>query len=336
MHPIPSDRWLRAGLIAAAVAALPWPARAGDINLFGGPLTLTARSQDVHSPGGTVFDQSQVVSGALPGLGDKAEYLYLAPIGQNFSGRSTQIPRAFSSALAQADGLGGVGVSSWIAGDAVPASGGALDRLVAQASWSQDFTYPGSTRGTVSLHVEVPELVVGLIGVARNRDGFSATETAHAYVTLGSVITHADGSQSNGRSLEYGISLFEQQVPLGPGTFQNFADADFALDFGVPPKLSVIGSDSPQWKFDALSADLSVATLDFGDTLRLTYTLNATGSTVGGEHGYYAFVGDPFSAGGKGGNLVASVTAAAVPEPETWLLLLAGLGAITVRRRAGR
>jgi hypothetical protein len=299
----------------------------------GGALDLTAKVQDIHNPGGTVFSDSHGVTGAFADPKQSAEYLYLAPVGANFSGHSPAIHGAFASALAESDGNGGVGVSSWIGGSAVPGTP-ATDSLVAQAIWGQSFLYLGAADAKIDFHFEIPALIVGLIGVAPNRTVVSKTESAQTLVTLSSFITHADGTRTNGGSFEYGVRADEYQIPLGPGTFANHADIRITND-RFQNTLTFNGDTfDPEWTLAAVKGDVALGTLTFGDTMTWEYTLTATGSTLGGEHGYFAFIGDPFGVDIVNGNL--GVVTTPVPEPQAWALMVFGLAWIGWRRRVRR
>src|SRR5262249_49541373 len=155
------------------------------------------------------------------------EYLYLASKGDNLSGRSTNITGAFASALAESDGNGGVGVTAFIGGSPRNTNAAAIGQLVSPATWKQDFTYNGTLPAVVSLHLNIPAVQVGLIGVPPNRDSFSATETAEAKATLSTTIIHPDSSTSRGGSFEFGLRAFERQLIFTPGHFANFADVGF-------------------------------------------------------------------------------------------------------------
>jgi len=148
------------------------------------------------------------------------------------------------------------------------------------------------------------------------------------------VITHADGTFSQGGSFQFGLREFETQIPDGTGSFLNFADFD------------LIGTDSALFatlrenfvgavNIDAVSTIVTLGTLRTGDTLAYVYTLTASGTTHGFEHGYDAFLGDPFGAETVRDNLTVTVTPAssAVPEPNTLSLLLPGLAGIAAYRR---
>ena len=60
----------------------------------------------------------------------------------------------------------------------------------------------------------------------------------------------------------------------------------------------------------------------------MLFRSTAQGTTLGGEQGYVAFLGDPFGSDVTSGNLVLSTTS--VPEPATWVLSVIGLLCIVV------
>ena len=80
------------------------------------PLDLSANVIESIVPGGTVFHDSKPLFGATADPLQSAELLHLSDTGVNASGRSTNIPGAFASSLAESDGNGGVGVSQLIFG----------------------------------------------------------------------------------------------------------------------------------------------------------------------------------------------------------------------------
>lgn len=308
--------------------------------IVGAPIDLSAFVHEGLLPGGTIFEDAHSVTGALTTPKQSAEYLYHASQGQNLSGRSTNIPGAFASSLAESDGDGGVGVTAWIGGSPSNTNAAALGQPVSEATWKQNFTYNGSIPVSISLHLHIPALEVGLIGVAPNRDSISAAETVQAEATLEATIIHPDFSTSPGASFEFGPRAFERQLPLGLGVFANFADVEF---LGVNNSTQSLfdsftddGSDSnPRFSLDSVSADVNLGTLQPGDTVSHVYRLTAQGTTHGGEHGYMAFLGDPFGLDVTAGNLVLSTSSAAAPEPATWTLGLIGLVSV-VAMLAGR
>jgi hypothetical protein len=322
-----------AGALGAAVLAAAGPAAA--LSLFVEPMTFSATVEENLLPGGSVFSDTQVVDSGVPGSAESVDLLHSPALGQNFSGRSTQITRAFTSAQADVHGDGGVGVTNWVAGNPV-AGNFAVGQLAARTLWTQTFTNTGTDDIVLSLNFHIPGLQVGLIGVAPNRNSISATETAIAEAVLDSSINRSDGSFVKGRSFEFGLDLREYQVLLGPGTYSNFADVRPIIsgsDLGFDPFVSLRdnGSQStPVFTIDPLAFSFTLGTLHPGDILSYVYTLSASGTTLGGEHGYDAFLGDPFDLVASGGSL--SVSAEPVPEPGAAVLLLASLAALLARR----
>jgi hypothetical protein len=309
--------------------------------IVGAPIDLSAFVHEGLLPGGTIFEDTHTVTGALTSPKQSAEYLYLASIGENLSGRSTNIDGAFASALAESDGNGGVGVTAWIGANPSRTNPAAISQLVSQATWTQNFTYNGTIPASISLQLHIPALVVGLIGVPPNRESQSATETAEAKATLTTTIIHPDLSTSRGASFEFGMRAFEQQLISRPGSFVNFADVRFIGANNSTVSLFDSFKDNgdrfnPRFSLDSASTDVKLGTLQPGDTVSYTYQLTAQGTTNGGEQGYVAFLGDPFGVDVTSGNLI--LTANSAPEPAAWLLSVIGLAFIAVMlgaRRAG-
>jgi hypothetical protein len=81
---------------------------------------------------------------------------------------------------------------------------------------------------------------------------------------------------------------------------------------------------------NSASADVDLGMLQPGDSLTYVYQLSAQGTTHGGEHGFLAFLGDPFGQDIISGNLVLSVGSASVPEPATATLCVIGMVCIVV------
>jgi hypothetical protein len=321
-----------ATLLAGALAA--GQAMGGEI--VGAPIDLSAFVHEGLLPGSTIFEDTHSVVGALTTPKQSAEYLYLASKGENLSGRSTNIQGAFSSSLAESDGNGGVGVTSWIGGSPSNSNPAAVEQLVAQATWKQNFTYNGTIPAAISVALHIPALQVGLIGVPPNRDSMNATETAEAEATLEATIIHPDFSTSPGASFEFGLKAFEQQLIIRPGDFANFADVKFLGANNGTVDLFKSFKDNgdrfnPRFSLDSVSANIKLGTLEPGDTVSYVYQLTAEGTTHGGEQGFVAFLGDPFREDVVTGNLILStrdVPGTAVPEPTTWLLLIVGLGGL--------
>jgi hypothetical protein len=310
-----------------------------EFGVVGSPIDLSANVHEAILPGGTVFQDSKPLFGTAPDPKQSAELLHLSAKGVSASPRSN-INSAFASSLAESNGNGGVGVSQLLFGDPGAPGQNAVRQLVGQSLWTQTFVYNGSPAVDFTLHLHIPALEVGLIGVPPNRNSVSATETAEASARVDTVITHADGSFSKGGSFEFGLREHEIQLLSSPPVFTNFAVADFIStneplfdSFHCP---DFVNPDNPCFS-DPVSTDVNLGVLHTGDTLAYVYTLTAQGTTHGGEHGYSAFLGDPFGVEVVDGNLIVTVAPAAAPEPSTSALTLLGItGFLVWRRRAHR
>jgi hypothetical protein len=252
----------------------------------------------------------------------------------NASGRSTNISGAFASSLAESDGNGGVGVSQLIFGNPGDPDPAAFRELFAQSLWTHTFLYDGPAAHDL-LHLNIPTLQVGLLGVPPRRTGTSTTETAEADAKVDLVITHPDGTMTQG-IFEFGIREFERQIPSGTDIL-NIADKEI-LEHPNPllftPVLRFNGDDfNPTYTLDPVQLDLDLGIILPGDTVSWVYTLTAQGTTHGFERGYFAFLGDPFGGEPVSGNLTETIgAAAAAPEGNTSALLLLGFGGLLVRR----
>src|SRR5262245_18429896 len=322
-------------VLTACLAVVLMAGQAVGGEIVGAPIDLSAFVHEALIPGGTIFEDTHSVTGALTTPKQSAVYLYLASQGENFSGRSTNIQRAFASALAESDRNGGVCVTSWIGPNPSNTNPGAIEQLVSQATWKQNFTYNGTVPVPISLHLNIPAVQVGLIGVPPRRDEASVTETAEANATLTSTIIHPDLTTSPVTSFEFGMRAFETQLPSGPGPLFNFADYEF---MGVNDRTQHLFEDAfiikfidpfdPRFDMKPVSTDVQLGKLQPGDTVSYTYQLTAQGTTTGRAQGYVAFLGDPFGLDVTSGNLVLSI--ASVPEPATGILSVIGLVCIVV------
>jgi hypothetical protein len=272
--------------------------------------------------------------------GDRVEFLYHASQGENLSGRSTNIQSAFASASADQTLNGGVGVTSFIGGNPSNQDPTAVQHLTAQAEWARHFSFTGATSEVAFMEVVVPALEVGLIGVPSEATSISNTETAEADAKFDLTIEHNDGTENVGTIFEFGLRVFEKQVVSGPQLF-NVVDRTllgindetqhlFKLhDNGVP--------SNPRFFLDPVDYQFALPVLQPGDEVFFDYSLTAEGTTKGGEQGFVAFLGDPFSLDAKPDNLVISLApTTAVPEPATWVLTILGFGAVArfaTRRR---
>jgi hypothetical protein len=122
----------------------------------------------------------------------------------------------------------------------------------------------------ITLHLHIPSLQVGLIGVAPNRSAPSPAERAEASAKVDTIITHAHASIEKGGRFEFGLRAFERQLILGPGHFENFADMGFigAANTAIFNSFRDNGDPSePVFSVDSVSTDVRLGTLNTGDTL---------------------------------------------------------------------
>jgi len=319
--------------LAAPIAASISPFTSATLHA-GTILTIDLSANVIESivPGGTLFHDSKPLFGATAGPLQSTGLLHLSDTGVNASGRSKNISGAFASSLAESDGHGGVGVSQLIFGDP---GGSGVRKLVAQSLWTDTFLYTGPLAHDL-LHLHIPTLQVGLLGVAPRRTGPSATETAEADARVDMVITHPDGSMSQGL-FEFGLREFETQIPSGKDLL-NLADKEI-LENPNPlvftPHLTFNGDDfNPTYTLDPVALDLDLGVIQAGDTMSWVYTLTAQGTTHGFERGYFAFLGDPFGGEVFSDSLRETIVPSdtTVPEPSTSSLLLLGVAGLLVWR----
>lgn len=224
-------------------------------------------------------------------------------------------------------------MSAWFAGASVPSNPQAYDLLAAQAIWRGTFNYLGSVPANVVFHNQVPTMDVGLIGVPANRDGISKTESAQVTVSLSSIITRADGTVGAGKGFTLQLRMDEYQILLSPGVYENYG-ADSLIgdwDLFLPDLACNSSASKPECAVGPFGGDTTMGTLSFGDSVTWAYSLLTTGSTVGREQGYFAFIGDPFGLQVVEGNLAISISP--VPEPQAWLMMASGLLWLGRRRR---
>ena len=303
--------------------------------VFGFPLDMSVSTKDILRPSNTVVSQDSIPLFDTV-QGDSVKLLSPSSTGVNGSGRSTNIHSAFASSLAEAVGNGGDGVSQLIFGSPDPSGLDSVRELMAETLWTQTFRYDGTFPVDINLHLHIPEIQVGLLGVPPRRTGISDTETAVAGAILTSQITHPDLTISRGGGLEVGLNLGEVQFPSGSDIL-NVAQLETLGQTGMFGKAPVFSGDDfdPVYTLDSISTTVHLGTMHTGDILSFVYTLDAFGTTHGFERGYFAFIGDPFGVDVIGDNLQIEVTPAATDTPEastSWLMAL-GLTFVFLGRR---
>jgi hypothetical protein len=328
----------RVAVAAAALILFPGGtlyAETLPFGVFGFPIDISANVKDTLLPSGTIlFQDSKPLFDTVQG--ESTDLLHIST-GVNASGRSTNISGAFTSSQTGADGSGGAGVSQLIFGSPGGSGQDVVRQLVAESLWTQTFTYTGTFPVDLTLHLHIPSVQVGLLGVPPRRSSPSDTETANAGAFLDSLITHPDGTISKGGSLDFGMSLGEVQVASGMDLL-NLADLELLGQTGKFAKAPRFNGDdfNPSYIIDAVSIDVDLGTLHKGDIMSYVYTLTAAGTTHGFERGYFAFVGDPF-----GGELISDnlgvtvrlVDEATTPEASTSALLLLGFAGLLAWHR---
>jgi hypothetical protein len=298
-------------------------------------IDLSANVSEANLPGGTVFQDAKPLFDVPADPKQSAELLHLSTLGVNASGRSTNISAAFASSLAESDGNGGVGVSQLIFGSPGGSGQDTVRQLVAQSLWTDTFVYNGPPAHDI-LHLHLPTLQVGLLGVPPRRTGLSASETAEASARVDEVITHPDGTMAQGL-FQYGLREFEKQIPSGSDLL-NLTDTKL-LEHPDPltftPTLRFNGDDfNPSYTLDPVSLDIDLGVMQPGDTMSWVYTLTAQGTTHGFERGYFAFFGDPFGQDVITDNLTQTICASSdAPEAGTCALMLLGFTGLFVKRR---
>jgi hypothetical protein len=233
---------------------------------------------------------------------------------------------AFASSAGTSVGLFGVGVNGFFFTNSLPP-----DALLASVTFSQTITNNATTSVSVFADVIIPAPTIQLFGVG---DFFPAgvdprrDVRASVNASFLTKITHPNGTVVDGQPLDYGISLFRE--PISGALFAVDADGALLPRFEEPD--GSFGFQLPNLLVD----NLALAEIAPGDVLELTLDYFASASTGFGETGIFAAIGDPFDlrAGGVRFDLQVGAPTAAIPEPETWALLGAGLMVLALRRRA--
>ena len=326
--------------LAALAAVLAFVFSSGSLcaSPLDSPLMIDISSNVFESiiPGGTIFHDSKPLFGVTADPLQSSELLHLSDVGVNGSGRSTNISSAFASSLAESDGNGGVGVSQLIFGSP-GGSGDGVRQLVAQSLWTHTFLYTADVPGQVTLHLHIPDLQVGLIGVPPRRTGTSVSETAEASAEVDAFIMHPDGSGEK-LMFQVGLKEFEKQIPSGKDLLNIAVMSVIDTDGHLVGPVKFNNDDvNPTFSIDPLLVDVLLGNpVHNGDIVSWVYTLTAKGTTHGFERGYDAFLGDPFGVDVIRDNLVETITPADVPEASTCTLMLFGLAGLCAWGRQRR
>jgi hypothetical protein len=251
-------------------------------------INLSAFVHEAVLPGGTIFEDSHTVTGAPITPKQGVDSLYRASQWENLSGRSTQIQGAFASALAQSDGHVGVGVTAFIGASPSKTNPAAIGQLVSEATREQSFSSTGTVPASISLHLTIPTLEVGLIGVEPFRDSMSATETAEAKATLETTILHPDHSTSHETNFVFGVLAHESQNPLPTGGLSNIAVFDnLGANTNSASLFNSLKVNGTRGTLDSVSTDIMLADVQPGDTVSYVSQLVAQGTTHGGGTGIW-------------------------------------------------
>lgn len=160
---------------------------------------------------------------------------------------------------------------------------------------------------------------------------YASTPTSYGYTNVGDIT----GALTSG-SYEFYASGLQTVVP---GSFAY----DFFFQVGVPYiGLGVVAdlpSAGPRYNITGLTVDLysdggSVASADLADSMLFTLGTGdyiSGGGTLGAGNYYFHITGQ--AAGNLGGKFSYSASAVPVPEPETWAMLVAGIGLVGLQLR---
>ena len=331
-----SDRLTMNRNALAALAAALGPLFSGETAYAADPVAqpvdISANVIESIRPGSTVFHDSKPLFDTAFDPKQSSELLHLSDTGVNASGRSTNISSAFASSLAESNGNGGVGVSQLIFGSPGGPGQDVVRQLAAQSLWTNTFLYTGTPTVDVTLHLHIPTLQVGLLGVPPRRSGPSAAETAEARAEVDAVVMHPDGSGEK-FTFEAGLRESEKQIPSGKDLL-NLGVVDVIDTVGdLITSVKFNGDDfNPSYTVDPLLVDVVIGPVKTGDIMSYVYTLTAEGTTHGFERGYDAFIGDPFGVDVITDNLAITFVPS-VPETSTSSLLLLGIAGLVAWRQ---
>lgn len=194
-------------------------------------------------------------------------------------------------------------------------------RLVAQTEWSDSFTNTSGAAQSYAMSFSIGGFNAYLGGWTSNHATRDYRGAYEASILVNDVAVWSSGQVF---SLQNSTgSLSKSGVDIGTGT--------------ITP--AVEESDYWQYQLGGYSGTAALGSFAAGQSFNVKYVLRSIGYWSDPDGcsyecgGVSAGIGDPFTVGGSG------VSVAAVPEPETYALMLAGLGlmgGVARRRKAAR
>lgn len=230
------------------------------------------------------------------------------------------LPAGFVSAAFSGDRKGGVGTSGVII----------RDQTLGQARAT--FTEAVTNLSDEPVGMFVTYVIPGLEATIFPGSVIGNTNVqAFAAARLNATVLDASGAElSRDRIFTYELG----QAPPPPGGDGIFRSADLADEQGDGFLISAAGVRGVE--YGSFEGTRFLPTIPVGGTLIFEYQFEAAGSTISREHGFQAFVGDPFDLSAGGGFDIRLAQPSAVPEPATVVLVPGALVALLLARRGRR
>ncbi len=217
-------------------------------------------------------------------------------------------------AQAYGDAAGNIAVQ---AGFLAP-GGGPVDSLHAKTVWSSTVTNlsGGSQAYTFNFQIAPGGILAGA-DAAGTWNGGGMQASYNIKIMLGDTEIW-----SSGAALRVGKDEGTWHDDLTLSGFQLGRTFSTDITYGNCPGYG----NCAGYTFGSYSDQLNLGTFANNASFTVSYLMevNVAGPIV--ETGAYAVFGDPLNLNGEGGSMFGQVTA--VPEPETWAMLLAGLGLV--------
>jgi hypothetical protein len=225
------------------------------------------------------------------------------------------LPAGFVSSQFTAERKGGVGASGFVFDGQTSAT--------AQATYLQAILNLGDEdSGPLAIDYVIPGLEASIFPGS----AFGSEVQAFAAARLIATIFDVAGTELS-RDRVFSYELGQSPPPLaGDGIFRS---ADLRDEQGDGFLISTAGVRGIE--YGPFDGSRSLPIIPAGGRLELLYEFEAGGSAISREHGFQAFVGDPFNI--SGGFNVRPTPSAAVPEPATFLLVPGALACLLFIRR---